>query len=93
MSRLDQILTRLPSCRLKSLKTCWTVTKTDHAAVIATLEQVDRVKLRNGHVKLCNNIVTNPYTLAELREYLIEQAAAAVELNMNPHKMLEFMKM
>jgi hypothetical protein len=92
LSRLDRVLTRLPNFRRRSITTNWSITKTDHAAVTVILEHIQKPKHKNGHTKLCNSIVTNPQSLAELRTYVIEQLATADELNMNPHNKLEFVK-
>jgi hypothetical protein len=91
LSRLDRVLVRLPSYRVKTVRTNWTIVKSDHAAVTVELEHQVSVKQCNEHVKLCNSIVTHPQSLAELREYVQEQMVTAV--NMDPHMKLEFLKM
>jgi hypothetical protein len=39
--------------------TNWTITKSDHAAVILTTEHKDKATTKNEHIKLDNTIVTN----------------------------------
>jgi hypothetical protein len=65
--------------------------KSDHAAVILTLEHRDKINTKNEHIKLDNTIVTNTELLNELRQYLEEQMIQAI--NMNPHMKLEFANM
>jgi hypothetical protein len=91
MSKLDRIFFRINNYRLKSNVTDWTVTSSDHAAVIVTLEHCEITKHKNDHVKLDNEIIKNPIFLNEIREYLVEQLNTAN--NMNPHMKLEFAKM
>ena len=69
----------------------WTLTKSDHAAVILTLENRNKIKTKNEHIKLDNTIVTNAELLQELRQYLEEQMTQTDD--MNPHMRLEFAKM
>ena len=90
-SRLDRIFTRLPLYKHKNLDISWTLAKSDHAAVILTLEHKHKIRMRNEHVKLDNSIVTNTEHLHELKQYLEEQMAQTV--GMDPHTKLEFVKM
>jgi len=90
-SRLDRIYTRLPQYYNKKLDINWTLTKSDHAAVILTLENRNKIKTKNEHIKLDNTIVTNAELLQELRQYLEEQMIQTND--MNPHMRLEFAKM
>ncbi len=69
MSKLDRIFFRINNYRLKSNVTDWTVTSSDHAAVIVTLEHCEITKHKNDHVKLDNEIIKNPIFLNEIREY------------------------
>jgi hypothetical protein len=91
MSKLDHIYTRLDSYSCTQLTTNWTFTQSDHACVIAVMVHQQKVTRRNDHVKLDNSVVTNPASLAELREYLAEQIGLAE--NLNPHMKLDFIKM
>jgi exonuclease III len=91
MSKLDRILYRLDNYVLKNNTISWTITTSDHAAVIATLEHCEQTRPRNDHIKLDNNIIKNPLFLNEIREYVINQLEDAS--NMNPHMKLEFAKM
>jgi len=52
--RLDRIYTRLPQYSNKKLETNWTLTKSDHAAVILTTEHRYKTTTKNEHVKLDN---------------------------------------
>jgi exonuclease III len=90
-SRLDRIYTRLPQYSSKKLDVNWTLTKSDHAAAILTLEHRDKINTKNEHIKLDNTIVNNIELLHELRQYLEEQMTQTT--NMNPHTKLEFAKM
>jgi hypothetical protein len=90
-SRLDRIYIRLAKHSIKKLETNWTLTKSDHAAVILTLEHRDKTNTKNEHVKLDNMIVTNMELLNELKKYLEEQMIQAT--HMDPHTKLEFAKM
>jgi hypothetical protein len=90
-SRLDRIYTRLPKYSNKKLDTNWMLTKSDHAAVILTIEHNDKTNTKNEHIKLDNTIVTNTELLNELKQYLEEQMIQAID--MNPHMKLEFTKM
>jgi hypothetical protein len=90
-SRIDRIFTRLPEHYNKKLEIKWTLTKSDHAAVILTLENRNKIKTKNEHIKLDNTIVTNAELLQELRQYLEEQMTQTDD--MNPHMRLEFAKM
>jgi hypothetical protein len=91
MSKLDRILYRLDNYILKNHVTNWTITTSDHAAVIATFEHCEHSRSRHDHIKLDNDIIKNPLHLNEIREYVINQLADAS--NMNPHMKLEFAKM
>jgi endonuclease/exonuclease/phosphatase (EEP) superfamily protein YafD len=91
MSKLDRVFYRINDYRLKNSVTDWTVTSSDHAAVIVTLEHLAITRRKNEHIKLDNDIIKNPVFLNEIREYLQEQLATAT--NMNPHMKLEFAKM
>jgi hypothetical protein len=90
-SRLDRIYTRLPQYSNKKMDINWTLMKSDHAAVILTIEHRDKTNTKNEHIKLNNTIVTNTELLNELKEYLEEQMRQATD--MNPHMKLEFAKM
>ena len=90
-SRLDRIYTKLSQYTNKKLETSWTLTKSDHAAVILTLEHREKINTKNEHIKLDNTIVTNTELLNELKQYLHEQMIQATD--MNPHMKLEFAKM
>jgi hypothetical protein len=90
-SRLDRIYTRLSQYTNKKLDINWTLTKSNHAAVILTLEHKERTNTKSEHIKLDNTIVTNTELLNELKKYLEEQMIQAA--NMNPHMKLEFAKM
>jgi hypothetical protein len=91
MSKLDRIYYRLDRYTLRSNIVDWTITTSDHAAVIATFEHQTQIKHKNEHVKLDNDIIKNPIFLNEIREYVIEQLEDAT--HMNPHLKLEFFKM
>jgi hypothetical protein len=91
MSRLDRIYTRTPDYVAKKLSTHWTLTTSDHAGLILTLEHKQRTYHRNEHVKLDNGVVQNKETLNELMSYVNEQLLTATD--MNPHVKLEFTKM
>jgi hypothetical protein len=90
-SRLDRIYTRLQQYSNRKLETDWTLTKSDHAAVILTIEQRDKFTTKKEHTKLDNTIVTNKNLLNELKQYLEEKMTHATD--MNPHMTLEFAKM
>jgi Endonuclease-reverse transcriptase len=90
-SRLDRIYTRLPLYKSKKLDINWTLAKSDHAAVILTLEHRHKIRTRNEHIKLDNSIVTNTELLQELKQYLEEQMVQTT--GMDPHTKLEFVKM
>ncbi len=75
----------------KKLDINWTVTKSDHAAVILNLEHRDKINTKTEHIKLDNTIVTNTELLQEFKQYLEEQMTQTA--NMNPHMKLEFAKM
>jgi hypothetical protein len=66
-SRLDRIYTRLQQYSNRKLETDWTLTKSDHAAVILTIEHRDKFTTKNEHTKLDNTIVTNKDLLNELK--------------------------
>jgi hypothetical protein len=89
-SRLDRIYIRLANHSVKKLETNWTLIKSDHAAVILTLEHIDKTSTKNEHVKLDNMIVTNTELLNELKKYLEEQMTQAT--HMDPHTKLELQK-
>jgi len=91
MSKLDRIFYRFDSYILRSNTVDWTVTTSDHAAVIAIFEHNAQPKHRNEHVKLDNEIIKNPLFLNEIRDYIVEQLGSAS--HMNPHLKLEFFKM
>ena len=76
---------------IKRLDTNWILKKSDHAAVILTLEHRDKINTKNEHIKLDNTIVTNTELLNELRQYLEEQMIQAID--MNPPLKLEFANM
>ena len=86
--RLDRIYTRLSKYTNKKLDINWTLTKSNHAAVILTLEHKERKNTKSEHIKLDNTIVTNTELLNELKKYLEEQMIQAA--NMNPHMKLDF---
>jgi len=90
-SRQDRIYTKLSQYSIKKLDTSWTLTKSDHAAVILTLEHRGKMNTKNEHIKLYNTIVTNTELLNELKQYLEEQMVQATV--MSPHTKLEFAKM
>jgi len=92
-SKLDRILYRVTKHKMKTLKTDWTIIKSDHAAVIAQFEHCERIMYKSSHVKLENDILKNPEMLNELRSYLILQLNDAHARNFNPHTKLEFAKM
>jgi hypothetical protein len=91
MSKLDRIFYRLNNYSLYSNAVDWTITSSDHAAVIAVLEHHEQVRHKNKHIKLDNDIIKNPIFLNEIKTYLIEQLESANY--MNPHTKLEFAKM
>jgi endonuclease/exonuclease/phosphatase family metal-dependent hydrolase len=51
-SRLDRIYTRRSQYSNKNLDTNWTLTKSDHAAVILILEHREKINTKNEHIKL-----------------------------------------
>ncbi len=91
MSRLDRIYYRMPHYIVKSFKTNWTLTTSDHAGLILVLENQQRTFCRNEHIKLDNGVVQNKLTLCELADYVTEQLQTTN--GMNPHVKLEFAKM
>ncbi len=91
MSKLDRIVYRLEQFVLLDNKIDWTITNSDHAAVIVTLEHCELNKNRNDHIKLDNAIIKNPVLLNEIRDYVANQLESAQ--HMNPHMKLEFAKM
>jgi hypothetical protein len=90
-SRLDRIYTRLDEYNVKGLNVTWTLTTSDHAGLVLTMEHQHLNYQRNEHVKLDNSVVQNKDTLSELITYLNEQMPAAI--NMDPHLRLEYAKM
>jgi hypothetical protein len=90
-SRLDKIYTRISQYTNKKMETNWTLTKSDHAAVILTLEHKEKINTKSEHNKLDNTIATNTELLNELKQYLEEEMIQAI--NINPHMRLEFAKM
>jgi len=91
MSKLDRILFRSDNFVLQNNCTDWTLTTSDHAAVIATFRHVRKQRQRNEHVKLDNDIIKTPELRIEIENYLTEQLATAD--HMNPHAKLDFAKM
>jgi len=91
MSKLDRILFRSDNFVLQNNCTDWTLTTSDHAAVIATFRHVRKQRKRNEHVKLDNDIIKTPELRIEIENYLTEQLATAD--HMNPHAKLDFAKM
>jgi endonuclease/exonuclease/phosphatase (EEP) superfamily protein YafD len=91
MSKLDRIIYRLNDYVISQNNVDWTVTSSDHAAVLVTFEHRQQVKHKNDHVKLDNDIIKNTVYLNEIREYVIDQLSHAN--HMNPHMKLEFAKM
>ncbi len=91
MSKLDRILVRLQHFTLVETFTDWTITTSDHAAVISVMKHADKIRNRNEHVKLDNTIITSPESFMEVNNYLLEQLASAQ--HMDPHTILEFAKM
>lgn len=90
-SRFDRFLIRLALYSIKKTKSNWTLTKSDHAAVILTLQHRDKTITKKQHIKLDNTIVTNYELLNELKQYVEEQMIQAAQLN--PHIKLQFAKM
>jgi hypothetical protein len=88
---LDRIYTKIPQYSRKKLDINWTLTKSDHSAVILTLEHRDKINTKTEHIKLDNTIVTNTELIQELKQYLEEQMTQTTK--MNPHMKLEFAKM
>jgi len=90
-SRLDRIYTRLEGYNIKGLNVTWTLTTSDHAGLMLTMEHQHLNYQRNEHVKLDNSVVQNKESLNELIAYINEQMPAAT--NMDPHLRLEYAKM
>jgi len=93
MSKLDRIYTRLSNYVMCELNTDWTLTSTDHAAVITTFKHNIKERHKSSHIKLDNEILKNPEMLLELRQYVIEQLSDETVHGFNPHTKLEFAKM
>ncbi len=75
-SRLDRIFTRLAQYSTKKLESNWTLTKSDHAAVILTLQHREKTISKIEHIKLNNTILTNNELLNELKQYVEEMQSS-----------------
>jgi hypothetical protein len=91
MSKLDRVLFRSDDYELHNNTVDWTLTTSDHAAVITSLKHIRKLRQRNEHIKLDNEIIKNIAIHKEIEQYLIEQLATATQ--MNPHVKLDFAKM
>jgi hypothetical protein len=92
MSRLDRIFLKLNGFKRLNITSDWTLSDSDHAAVILNLGN-NLNKTRVPKIcKLDPQVVTNPEALTELRQYLFDQLST-VDINSTPHFKLEFVKM
>ena len=92
MSRIDRIKWSLNGTFIKSTTADWSITTSDHAAVITTLKVPNVPRIRSRITRIDTTFTSNIELRHKFLREIDEQMSQVSETSLNPHGKLEFLK-